>query len=226
MGEKISHLEISGHNGEVVPNRFYRQDDSATSHLGIIFPGYGYNVDMPLLHYVRHALLDRSADVLSVAYDYTTSSFRDLPDEERTVRFTTDVAAAFDAGVGQRAYQRITLVGKSMGTLALVWLLANRERARTASLLWLTPLIQDERLRRAVASLERAGLFVIGTEDQYYDPKLFADVVASGNGTGLVVPSVHHGLEIDGFASASVRAMVGVIEGVEGFLDSEARSAD
>lgn len=211
-------LAIEGYRSETVPNRFYRQE-GGSSHLAVVFPGYGYGADLPLLFYARKAMLARGADLLVVDYAYgRRPEFDTVSADERAAWLGADVTAAISAALGENLYDRITLVGKSIGTLAMALLLSVDPRLRRADCVWLTPLIRDRRLRSVLAEHHPRSLFVVGTADEHYDPELYDEVLRSTGGRGLVVDGGDHGLEISGDLPASIQALGRMIGALEAFV--------
>ena len=116
-------LSIPGYGGEQVPNHFLDQDGDA-AHLAVFLPGLGYTCDMPAFYYTQNMLED-SADLLRVEYAYgATTSFKNLADIEQFERLFDDATAAWNAVRNKHPYQTVTLIGKSLGTLALGHILA------------------------------------------------------------------------------------------------------
>jgi hypothetical protein len=211
-------LDISGYRDLPVPNTFTRQDQE-TQHLGVILPGYGYRATMPVLYYPERLLVTRGADVLRVEYGYDQQpGFPTLSDTERSRWFHADVAASCDAALAQRAYQRITLVGKSIGTRAMGHLLETDDRFRGAQCVWLTPLLRDARLCDQVIRWRPRSLFVIGTADSQYDSDLLGDLELATQGQGLVVEGANHSLEIEGDVVESLHALEQMVQAVDVFL--------
>lgn len=123
-------LDINGYRGEPVPNTFLRQAEEARR-LGIVLPGWGYSADRPVLYYPGLVLLDRGADLLRVEYQYVRRpEYLAAEAEERERWLVDDVTAALEAGLAQRAYDEVTLVGKSIGTLAMGHLVAADARLK------------------------------------------------------------------------------------------------
>jgi predicted alpha/beta hydrolase len=212
-------LDIHGYCGRVVPNTFFAQDYE-THHLAVVFPGLGYTAHMPVLYYPRHLLLELGADTLLVEYDYRgRAGFRMPRDPDRDRWFFDDIAAACAAGLGQRPYSEVTLVGKSLGTLAMGYLLAEEARLSRARCIWLTPLLRDDRLR---AQMGRAGghsLFVIGTADSHYDSAYLEEVRLASGGESVVIQGADHSLEIESDTVGSIRAVERTIRVMQRFLD-------
>lgn len=217
MASKTS-LEITGYRGEPVPHTFFRQEQE-TSLLAIIFPGYEYNIDMPVLYYLSHLLREMGADLLSVEYDYARrADFPALPDKERMSWLYADAAAACGAALKQRAYRQIVLAGKSIGTLAMGHLLATEPRVKAARYIWLTPLLHDKQLRAQITLGRPRSLFVIGTADGHFAPSYLEEVVEATQGQSLVIENANHGLEVKGRVDQSLKALERVVAAAEAFL--------
>ena len=214
----ITALKIVGCRNEAVPNTFFQQDGE-TRHLAILFPGYGYTAHMPAVYYPGRLLLTRGADVLSVEYTYgRRPEFQSLPDEERIRWLQADAAAACNAALAQREYERVTLVGKSIGTLAVAHLLTTEGRLRSPQCIWLTPLLRNARLRAQIKQAPHRALFVIGTADPQYDAARLAELQQATAGEVLVIEGADHSLEITGDVLASLHALEQVMEAMGEFV--------
>ena len=214
----FSALTISGYRNEHVPNTFIRQERN-THHVALVFPGYGYRATMPALYYPQRILATRGADVLVVEYAYDRcSGFPTLPERERHHWLMADVRAACDAGLAQRSYSRITLVGKSLGTAAMGDLLRTDARMQGADCVWLTPLLRRERLRRQIIEAKPRSLFVVGTADGHYDSALLAEVERATKGQSVLVEGANHSLEIPDDLARSLQALEQVVAALETFL--------
>lgn len=212
-------LDISDYHGEPLSNTFMRQEQ-ATRQLGVVLPGQGYTAHMPVLYYPTGLLANRGADVLCVEYDYYRKpAFGRASGIERSRWLFADAAAALEAGLAQRPYERIVLVGKSLGTLAMGHLITTDIRLAQSPCIWLTPLVRNETLRRQIAQAKPRSFFVSGTADPHYDPAGFAEIVEVTRGQSLVIESANHSLEIANNISESLRAMERVVQAVETFLD-------
>lgn len=211
-------LEIAGYRGEPVPNTLLRQADEAR-YLGIVLPGWGYTADRPVLYYPGLVLLNRGADLLRVEYNYVRRpEYLAAEAEERERWLMADVTAALEAGLAQRAYDEVTLVGKSIGTLAMGRLLASDARLKGAHAVWLTPLLRDERLLGEIQRWAGHSLFVVGTADPHYSPPHLEAAVAATHGRQVRIEGADHSLEIAGSAAQTVEAMEKVVRALEMFL--------
>jgi hypothetical protein len=213
----VSTLDIKGYQHQAVPNTFMRQDRE-TSHLAILFPGMGYAASMPVLYYPGRILVGQGADLLGLEYDYKRSSFQALSDEEQDRWFFADISAACDTGLAQRSYEQVTVLGKSIGTLAMGHLLTTEPRLQEARWIWLTPLLRNERLRDQIKQIKHRALFVIGSADGHYDLGLLAEVERATGGDSLVIGGANHSLEIEHDIMQTIHALERVLEAIKRFL--------
>ena len=215
MFDKLS-LTISGNNKQPVPNTYFRQQ-SATSHLCIVLPGYSPPLINPMLQYTSQLFLDRNADVLQVEYEYYKIDFFKKPAAERNRLLSADVTAVSETVFTQHEYEQITLVGKSLGTLAIGRLLPDN-RFRKTRCVWLTPLLTNEWLRSRIKQYRPRSLFVIGTADDFYNTSYLAELRESTNGKSLVIEGANHGLVIPSEVVQSLRAMTRIVSAIGKFV--------
>jgi pimeloyl-ACP methyl ester carboxylesterase len=211
-------LDIQGYGEGAVPNRFLRPENAIDA-LAVLLPGFGYTLDMPLFYYAENLLLERGWDVLRVEYAYNRLPEAEISPQSKMVeRLYADAMAAWRAGLGQRQYERVALVGKSLGTLAMGHLLTVENPPPATSAVWLTPMFTVDRLREQIALYGGPSLFVIGTDDPHYDPEIMRAMTLATNGETVVVEGADHGMDIPGDPVASVRAVERVVEALGRFL--------
>jgi hypothetical protein len=216
---KVTELPIDGYRGEPVPNLFLRQEEEA-SHVAVMLPGFGYTCDMPLFYYTTNQLLEAGVDVLHVEYAYSRrADFRKLPLEKQKEWLFGDAAAAFQAARAHRPYREMTLIGKSIGTRAMGYLLTHHSLPERVNAIWLTPLLNDPELRKQMIRFEQPSLDVIGTADSHFDQEFLDELRGTNGCETVVVEGADHGLDIPGDVSASVRAMAGIVGRIQQFLD-------
>ena len=211
-------LSVQGYRGEPVPNRFLRPE-GAIDHLAVLLPGFGYTLDMPLFYYAENLLLERGWDVLRVEYAYNKHpECQTLPATERHRWLLADATAAWRAGLGQRAYERVVLIGKSLGTLAMGHVLTAKDLPPAVGAVWLTPLLSEEPLRQQIRQYGGPSLFVIGTADPHFNPVVLEEMQVATIGEAVVVTNADHGMDIPGDPVASIRAVERVVEALGRFL--------
>jgi len=212
-------LPITGAHDLPIPNRFF-QHPCREAHLAILFPGLGYHTGYPLFYYTLNLLLERSIDVLCVDTHYNkVPSFSNLSREQQNTYLRADALAVTQAALAQAPYQTLTLIGKSIGTLAIGEVLASSLAwPDHLNCVWLTPLIKNVGLRANMATRPHHAFFVIGDCDMQYDPDLLSTVEAVTGGRSLVIPKADHSLEIPGDVFASLDALEKTMQAIRNFL--------
>jgi len=218
---ELSSLDAVGYKNQQVPNAFTIQP-TPTRHLGIILPGYRHSVDKADLHYAGHILLEQGADLLRVMYAYHRTDFMEQPESEQDKWISSDVFAVCNAALSYRSYNQITLVGKSLGTIAMGHLLADG-RFQNATCVWSTPLLTVEWLRSRIEQIHPRSLFIIGTADKYYQPDILKRLESATKGRSVVLEGANHGLEIPDSVSKSLLAFNQIVQGLQEFLSEGAK---
>jgi dienelactone hydrolase len=214
-------LEITGYKEQPVPNTLLKQAQPA-SHAAIILPGMGYTAQMPLLYYVADLLLAQNADVLQVNYNYI-DAFRGLDRTEQHQWLAADSDAAYRALIAQHPYTHLTVVGKSLGTLAMAHLLATQTFPEHTSALWLTPVLSNPQVRNQTAAFPGPSLIVIGTADSFYDPGLLAEIGETSTRCFAIIEGADHGMNVGGDVIQSIRALETTMRAIAAFFDSQSR---
>jgi predicted alpha/beta-hydrolase family hydrolase len=212
----VRSLDVIGYRDQQVPTTFITHPDP-TNHLGIILPGYRYSADMPPLYYAGQVLAEQGADVLRVDYAYYRTSFMAQPQNEQDQWISSDVLAACNAALSQHPYEKITLVGKSLGTIAMVHLLADN-RFQKAICIWFTPILTLESLRSRIEQVRPRSLFIIGTADQFYKPDILESLKNSTSGETCIIEGANHGLEIPADVPASLVMLNTIVQALRQFL--------
>ena len=213
-------LNSVGYKNQQVPNTFIIQP-TTNHHLGIILPGYRYSADMPVLHYAGRILLEQGADLLRVEYTYYQTDFKEQAESEQERWISRDVFAACNAALSYRSYDQITLVGKSLGTLAMGHLLADR-RFQSATCVWSTPILPLEWLRARIEQIHPRSLFIVGTADELFQPDILKYLESVTKGRTLVIEGANHGLEIPESIPKSLAAVNHIVQALQEFLSEGA----
>lgn len=217
----LDHLELTGYRGQPVPNTLLRHEETVTQ-VAVLLPGLGYTCDMPLFYYATRLVWNLGADILQVEYAYHREpGFRALPASERRERLLADATSAFDAILRQPQYQLITLVGKSLGTLAMGHLLTTKQPRQDLRAIWLTPLLRDPELQRQMRNCRARSLAVIGTADGHYDEGKLHDFRDRAGYEVIAVEGADHGLDLAGDPIGSIRVMARIVRAMEEFLTRE-----
>ncbi len=209
-------LNITGYKEKPVPNMLLKQVRT-TSHAAIILPGMGYTAQMPLLFYVAELLLAQNADVLQVNYNYL-DAFRGLDHATQHQWLAADSIAAYHVLREQQAYTHLTLVGKSLGTLAMAHLLATQTLPEHTSALWLTPVLTNPAVREQITAFAGPSLIVIGTADSFYDPGLLATIGETPTRKFIIIEGANHGMSVNDDVFQSLQALETTLRAVVVFF--------
>ena len=220
---ELTSLEVTGYNNLRVPNTYFRQP-TKTTHLGIILPGYRYSVDRAELYYASRILLEQGANLLRVEYAYNQTDFMKLPESKQDNWISNDVFAVCNSVLSQHSYERITLVGKSLGTLAMGHLLSD-SLYQKATCIWSTPLLTAEWLCKQIERVKPHSLFIVGTADKYYLPKVLSNLEKETQGYSLVIEGATHALEIPGSISKSLEVQSQIVTELQNFLIEDTENA-
>ncbi|MDD5368334.1 MAG: hypothetical protein PHQ40_04570 [Anaerolineaceae bacterium] len=215
---KQTTLKIRGFNQADVPNTFWRQASGA-QHLVIILPGYGYSADMPLMYYSCQLAVSHDADVLQVQYAYNKNpEYERLDARGQAAWLYADVMAACIDGLSQGSYQRVSLIGKSLGTMAIAHLLGDKPEFAVAECVWLTPVLNDPLTFDRMLHGGKRGLVVIGSDDHYYLPDKLTALRGVTNISVKVHDHANHSLELPGDISGSIHIVEKVVDQIDQFL--------
>lgn len=215
---ELKTLDVVGYNNQRVHNTLVVQSNP-TGHLGIILPGYRHSADMADLHYAGRILREQGADLLKVEYAYYRTDYFGQPENVQDQWISEDVFAVCNACLAFRPYTKITLIGKSLGTKAMGFLLAD-ERFQKADCVWSTLPITIEWLYSRIKQIRPRSLFIIGTVDKYYIPEMLENLVIATNGHTVVIEDADHGLEIPENIPKSLIGLGQIVQALQEFLDS------
>lgn len=215
MSERAA-LDIRGFRGRAIRNALWSW---GSNRLALVFPGWSYGAQAPLLWYARQLFVELGFDVLAVDYRYDElEGFAELDGEEQDRIFREEVRAAAEAAADR--YRWLTLVGKSIGTQAVAFLAGGGHPATVGvDAIFLTPTLNHPPLREAIAGLKARSLFVIGTEDPSYRPELLE--VAAAAGEVVAIDGADHSLEVGDSPERSLEAVGAAIAAVRRFASIE-----
>ena len=214
----VTELEFNGYKGQSVLGTFYRQD-SPTDHLAMIFPGYGYTCDMPLLYLPKKMLVENGADVLQVNYAFSNKpGFWQSGDETRAIWFGSDATVAMRTVLEKADYKQFTLIGKSLGTLAVGHLVTLMSELADARIILFTPLLKNPRLVQQLAAFKGKTMLVVGADDPFHAADNLKIIQKMRTVDVIEIPGTDHSLEIKGDVSHSLDVLGEVMQGVARFL--------
>lgn len=153
---------------------------------------------------------------MEYAYDLRQDWVAAEDDVQRAWLFDDAVAAA-NAVMGDQ-YERVTVIAKSLGTLALGHLLATKGVPDEAKMVWLTPVLSDTDLRNQLEHTRSPSLLVIGTNDHFYDGRFVERLRRNKAIEALEIEGADHILETSEGVVASIDILRRVTETVQRFV--------
>jgi hypothetical protein len=213
----ISSLEVSKHLDRSVRNTFIQQGEPSDK-IALLYPGLRYSCDKPLLHFTTEILLNRGYDVLQLWADYDNPEFQGSSQAEQTVQLIEDGKALLQAGIQSSSYTDLTLVGKSLGTLTMAFILSEEINFPEMKTVWLTPLFYLPPVSKIV--LEGTGpAFVTGsTTDPTFDSTTISQLSTKSNIIMQVIEDADHSLEMPGDPIRSTQVLSSLITNLFEFL--------
>jgi hypothetical protein len=213
----ISSLEVETHPNRSVRNTFIQHDEPSEK-IALIYPGLRYSCDKPLLHYSTEILLDQGFDVLQLWADYDNPDFQGASQAEQTVQLIEDGKALLQAGIQSNSYSILIMVGKSLGTLTMAFILSEKSNIPELKTIWFTPLFYLPPVSESV--LELTGpVFVAGSKaDHTFDPDTVSQLQVRPNNIVHVYEDADHSLEIPGDPLRSTKILSSLMSHLIDFL--------
>ncbi len=185
--------------------------------LVVLLPGLNYTVENPLFYYTGQLLHERDVDALLVDFTYNRDdTFLNAPGDDRLDRLRTDGQTNMKFARNLGEYDRVTIIGKSLGTIAMGWAIDDLPNARLA---WLTPSLGVPGLRAQMLRRPNPAFCLIGTRDPAYSDPLVEELTADGM-TVAVIEGADHGVSHTDGAVASVALVQEAIEKLALWMDA------
>jgi hypothetical protein len=144
--------------------------------------------------------------------DYTHPELANLSQTDLTMRMVSEAQITLQAGIQARSYQSLVLVGKSIGTLVMVFILSQNHQLKIAATIWLTPLLQIPFVAAAIQNTNAPAIVAGGTADTTFDPASLALLEGLPNISLLCVEGANHSLEITDDPRLSLIALSGLVD--------------
>jgi hypothetical protein len=187
------------------------QQEAPSDKIALIYPGMRYSCDKPLLHYTTEILLDRGFDVLQLWADYDNPEFQSSSQAERTVQLIEDGRALLLAGIESSSYSDLILVGKSLGSLTMSFILSEELNFPALKTIWFTPLFYLPPVPRIILGLNGPA-FVAGSKaDHTFESTTTSQLSEKSNIILQVIEDADHSLEIPGDPLHSTRILASLM---------------
>ncbi len=188
---------VPGHDDRQILNRHFTHDPKSDE-LTVIIAGFGYTIESPFLFYSKHVPFGHGSDVLTVDLQYSLNrKFLAASQEERDGWFRED-SEAIARTVAGLAYQRLSFIGKSLGTTIVYGMLQQPTfLERTRRVVWLTPGQLHAEIEELMLTSSLPSLAVYGERDRLAQNTEFEALRSRHNVELMIVPDADHALETD-----------------------------
>lgn len=148
-----------------IPNRYFQ---AGNSQLAVVFAGFGYTYDMPILYYLCKALLEKAYDVLAIDFKYSENKeFLTLEEPEQDKWFYEDVIH-IGTFLTNLDYSQFLLAGKSLGSTACLKLLEQPTIDQsTNQIVWITPGTFSDQINTYIQQSNKNNFVIYGTKDPF-----------------------------------------------------------
>ncbi|MDX8362997.1 alpha/beta hydrolase [Cytobacillus sp. IB215316] len=194
-----------------IPFRLIEQNEEAKN-LVIVLPGTGYTTQAPLLHFTTGLFYTKGFDVLHINYTFSSQEISDLSE----IDFAKGVQVAIDNAIKNKTYSNCYVVAKSIGTIALSYLLENT-MLKDVKVVWLTPLLQRDDVFNTMVNSDNKGICIIGDKDSCFIVERFEKLKNNPNLILKVVEGGNHSLELDGEPIKSIEVLKHIISDIDEF---------
>jgi len=218
MSESRS-LTIKGYQGRLVDNLFWEKKNPG-NWLSIILPGLNYNNDMPLLFFPRELLHWRDVDVLNLNPRTGSKEYQAASEEGQFAWLKADVTAGINAGMAQKEYQGLILVGKSIGSLAIATIGTTSEKTIQTAWVWITPLLRWDVVRNTALSVTGLQAFLCGSADSTFNHERMDEILEKRPlASAYIADKANHSLEVPGDDQKTFTGFSGAMIFLGKFLD-------
>ncbi len=204
-------VELEGFEGRTFHSLEERRGSSS---LLLVFPGYVFEPQMAVYQLIAQLARQQERDLVVGRFGYDRDEvFDDLDEAEGWEALGHDAAKLIEQAEAGR-YARVDILGKSLGTQQVAWLLDNQRVAVNVPVVWLTPTLQHPQVL-AAAERPARSLWVQGTADPHWSGDAWDQVVGVPGATGRLIPHVGHGLDVPDAPRASLAAWEVLVDTLE-----------
>jgi len=167
----------------------------------VLFPGRGYNVDMPLLYYAQFKYTTKGYECLRINYGDSISEGKTLDDVKDVV---LNQIKCKDLSL----YNEVLFISKSMGTVLAGWI-AEMIINNNIRHIYLTPL--NDTLQY-IRSGENISVIIAGTADKLLDTNILKEHCKHEKIKLELIENAGHGLEIYDDMNVNIENLKRIVE--------------
>ena len=206
-------LPLKTHDGRALPHTFYEGESAG---LLVVLPGLHYGPDGPVLYHLAKQLQGSGWDTLGLTYGFQAAMA--FPWTDHAGETLAECGAALGQVLGRRAYPRVGIVGKSLGTILLVQLCLQGIIPDSVCVAHLTPPVGNPAFDAAFRETRQPAYLAIGTRDSFYDEAVLRSAIGNRPAYLRILEGADHGLDVTDDLSATLRAVGQVVEDATAFF--------
>jgi len=218
--KKVDKLELIDYKSKNIKNDYYTHEKKPTS-LIIVFPGYGYDSNSPLFFYLKELVYDLGYDFITIDYRYNENQeFLDLPESDKLKWLEYDSNIFYETIKQNTDYKQYFLLGKSLGTTAILNILQNEKNREKETLILLTPAMSQAALIDIIKDFKTPVFFQIGDVDPYYSKKNIKFLKNNKNIELDILSDMGHAYETGDDIYKSILNLITALKNIEKFLEN------
>ncbi|SFJ70624.1 hypothetical protein SAMN04487936_103405 [Halobacillus dabanensis] len=181
-----------------------------------MFSGAGYTYDKPLFYYSTMKFIEDKVDIVHVHYNYS-KNILNLPITKLAKIIINDVYPIVKDVLASHEYEEIVFLGKSLGTIPIVYQLLDEFSG--SKFVLLTPLLKYDIVMEILLDSPRNFLVITGKNDHHY----FAEKVEALNQRENIMvkefEGANHSLDVEPFNTiGSISVLSDAIHAINEYL--------
>ncbi|MBN2617591.1 MAG: hypothetical protein JXR64_04690 [Spirochaetales bacterium] len=147
----------------------------------IFYPGLNYGYNSPLFYYLVKKLIEKQQNFIFFDMDWKhLGDNAEMTFEEIYPHLINEISISFDFANSNFKNCKFTMIGKSLGSIALEYCKSNDMDKKIYKYMWLTPFKNTKNLRE-INLIKNKDYIYVGDADSFYDEKVYKDIGAKSN---------------------------------------------
>jgi dienelactone hydrolase len=211
-------LPLETVDGHPLVHKYYRHDEKPEGLL-VTLPGNHYGVDGPLLYYPGKVLGNAGWDTLAITYGFQSRgiefSYEIIPN------VVQECQAAIGRVVAEGEYERIALMGKSLGAFVILQVCTSEKALGFSRMVYLTPPLGMPLFDQMLQQSRQPALLALGTKDRFYNVEALEELRKVRTFNLTLIEGVDHSMDVAGDLDASLEAVRMVTRDVVKFITDD-----
>ncbi len=216
---KANHpFQIKGKNNRFIQSALW-QNEIASNKIAVLFGGFAYSTEAPLMYYLRGLLAYKDFDVLTIDCRYNENfEYLQMSIVDKEMYANEEAKIISEQLNAILKYEDYVFAAKSAGTSTLIEMILSGlidnliEKSR---IIWLTPAGRNAEIIEYIKESSIRSLYIACENDSYLDEVLIESLYECSNAECMIVPEAGHSFEKSGDISGSIDNIKSVIQFIE-----------